>query len=211
MSIWFPSIAGPDPTPVMAPNREPRTGDGAGALLAWPMLSTLALLALLQFPSQQQSSSSACAEAEWVSFAPKAPYDPAVADIAALVWLPSLLLPCPSVLLGVGLASLSGPLPADGAATSVALGHSVAIACCGLPLAATGIGLPLVALETMWVAPVSVLNALDRDVRCARRREVSSPPALPPTSPAPAKPTAPPRAENPLPLSTAPAPLAMAF
>ena len=117
----------------MAPKREPRTGDGAGALLAWTMLSTLALSVLLQVQSQpqpqlQSSSSPACAEAEWVSFAPKAPYDPAVADIAALVWLPSLLLPCPSVLLGVGLASLSGPLPADGAATSVALGHSVAIA-----------------------------------------------------------------------------------
>ena len=185
------------------------------------MLSTHALSVLLQVQSQpplqsssSSSSSPACAEAEWVSFAPKAPYDPAVADIAALVWLPSLLLPCPSVLLGVGLASLSGPLPADGAATSVALGHSVAIACCGLPLAATGIGLPLVALETMWVAPVSVLNALDRDVRCARRREASSPPTSPPrASPPLAKPTARPPSENPLPLSSSEstAPLAMAF
>ena len=180
------------------------------------MLTTLALSVLLQ--SQSPPSSPACAEAEWVSFAPKAPYDPAVADIAALVWLPSLLLPCPSVLLGVGLASLSGPLPADGAATGVALGHSVAIACCGLPLAATGIGLPLVALETMWVAPVSVLNALDRDVRCARRREVSlpptsPPPTSPPASPPLAKPTARLPSENPLPLSSSEstAPLAMTF
>jgi len=192
------------------------------------MVAALALSVLLQLPSAPQAGAppqaapgASCPDAEWVSFAPKAPYDHAVADVAALVWLPNLLLPCPSLFLGVGMASLPGPLPADGHATGVALGHSVGIACCGLPLAATVIGLPLVMLETMWVAPVSVLNALDGDVRCARRREASMVPK--PPSPTPTTPTgppppdqAPPR-ENPLPLppTMTPAggnpPLAMAF
>ena len=189
-------------------------------------LSVLQLsFSALQLPSAPQAGAPAlaasCPDAEWVSFAPKTPYDPAVADVAALVWLPNLLLPCPSLFLGVGMASLPGPLPADGHATGVALGHSVGIACCGLPLAATVIGLPLVLLETMWVAPVSVLNALDGDVRCARRREASMVPKPPTTTPTPPSALPPPDQasprENPLPLppTTTPAggnpPLAMAF
>jgi hypothetical protein len=151
-----------------------------------------ALMTTLAFPAQtapmaspppltasSPSTSSSCPDAAWVSFWPEAPYDPAVADVAALVWLPNLLFPCPALFLGMGQASLKGPLPKGGSATGIALGHSIAIGCCGLPLAATIIGAPLVALETAWIAPVSVLNALDRDVRCARQNTSAKRPAPP--------------------------------
>ena len=161
------------------------------------IIATLTLLAASPLAEDAElevaATAVACPEASWVSFSPAAPFDPAVADVAALVWLPNLLFPCPSLFLGVGQASLKASLPPGGSAGGVALGHSVFIACCGLPLASTIIGLPLVALETMWVAPVSVLNALDRDVRCARQARARVPPSPTPPTPAPKAQTAPPR------------------
>lgn len=148
----------------------------------------------------------ACPEVSWVGFTPTAPYDPAVAAVAAPLWWTSLVFPCPALAWGVGTASLQAPLPLDGSSGSVALAHSVGLACCGLPLAATGIGLPLVLLESMWVAPISVLNAMDRDVKCARARRAppSSSSPSPPAAPSPAtKPMSPSR-RDPLPLPPEP-------
>lgn len=169
---------------------EKRASASASLALAMLLIATFALIAAsptpVAFDVEATGRAPACPEASWVSFSPAAPYDPAVADVAAVVWLPNLLFPCPSLFLGVGHASLQGPLPQNGSATGVALGHSIFIACCGLPLASTIIGAPLVALETMWVAPVSVLNALDRDVRCARGERATMPAPSTPTPKAPA-------------------------
>src|SRR5690606_11031504 len=107
-----------------------------------------------------------CEDAPWVSFSPQTPFSPEVADVAAIVWLPNLFFPCPSLFLAVGEASLQGPLAVDRHAGRVALAHTAFIFCCAPTLAATIVGLPIAMLETLWVAPVSTLNALDRDVRC---------------------------------------------
>jgi len=180
-----------------------------------------AALAMAPAVGTAPASPAACPEVSWVGFAPTAPYDPAVAAVAAPLWWTSLVFPCPSLAWGVGLASLQAPQPLDASAGSVALAHSVALACCGLPLAASVVGLPLVMLESMWVAPVSVLNAMDRDVKCAKARRASSsssspPPPPPPPSPSPAAPSKPasPSRADPLPLPPPPAegaPTSMAF
>jgi hypothetical protein len=164
------------------------------------MIALVVATALAMAPAvgTAPAAPAACPEVGWVGFTPTAPYDPAVAAIAAPLWWTSLVFPCPSLAWGVGTASLQGPLPLDGSAGSVALAHSVGLACCGLPLAATGIGLPLVLLESMWVAPVSVLNAMDRDVKCARaRRAPSTSSPAPPPPPASSPPASPPSAPKP--------------
>lgn len=170
------------------------------------MIAFVVATALAMAPVGTPPAAPACPEVSWVGFTPTAPYDPAVAAVAIPVWWTSLALPCPALAWGVGTASLQAPLPLDGSAGNVALAHSVGLACCGLPLAATGIGLPLVLLESMWVAPISVLNAMDRDVKCARARHGSSSPSPSPSPPPPSPATKPasPSRGDPLPLPPEP-------
>lgn len=174
-------------------------------------------LAMASTVGTARATPEACPEISWVGFAPAAPYDPAVAAVATSLWWTSLVVPCPSLAWGVGIASQKAPQPVDASAGSVALAHSVALAVCGVPLAATGIGLPLVLLESMWVAPVSVLNAMDRDVKCAQARRTTVPaPPSPPPPPASSSPTQPsPSRADPLPLPPPPGvgglPTSMAF
>ena len=167
-------------------------------------------LAMASAAGTAPTDQTACPETIWVGFAPTAPYDPAVAAVATSLWWTSLVVPCPTLAWGVGIASLSAPQPLDASAGSVALAHSVALAFCGPPLAATGVGLPLVLLESMWIAPVSVLNAMDRDVKCAKGRRASlpaSPSSAAPSSPPPSPPSpSPPSPSQPPPSPSQPPP-----
>lgn len=167
-------------------------------------------------PSQYfDAPAASCPETEWVSFVPNTPYTPEVQAIVPFVWLPQFFFPCP--MLGYAIGSAQLPLSiAGGSAQGVALLHS-AIMFFGWPVFVFSlVGIPLLWLETYYVAPVSILNALDRDVRCARAGRLgassssssgASPrPPPPPNTMAPAAPTTNPlplpkkeRAEDPLP------------
>ncbi len=123
----------------------------------------------------------------------KTPYTREVADVVPSVWLPSLLLPCPSVGWSIGQGQITAPM-GDASSGNVALAHSVCIGLCWLPAVISIVGIPLLLLEQMYIAPVSTLNALDRDVRCGRALPggAAQPPrALPTTKPGPLPPADP--------------------
>ncbi len=165
------------------------------------------------FSSSAKAEAESCPDAEWVSFSMRTPYTPEVQDVVPSVWLPQLLLPCP--LLGYGIGA--GQLPmsiTDGSAGNIALAHTICIGLGYWPCVLSIIGIPLLWLETWYVAPITVLNAIDRDVRCAHAGKLasassSSPSTVSPTPPPSTRPTTPvtptpPRREEPLPLPLPP-------
>jgi hypothetical protein len=155
----------------------------------------------------------ACRDPELVAFTMNTPYTAEVAALVPSVWIPHFLVPCPAVGWAIGQSQLAMELP-DSRSQNVALLHSAAVILIYLPAVFSIIGIPLLMIEQLYIAPVSIMNALDRDVRCARkingmpvpmpapgRTTTTTPPTT--TTPRPAErprldPT-PPRRDEPLP------------
>lgn len=160
----------------------------------------VAVFFVCAFSSSVKAESDSCPDAEWVSFSMRTPYTAEVQEVVPSVWLPQLLLPCPFLGYGVGAGQLSVSI-SDGSAGNIALAHSICIALGYWPCVLSIIGIPLLWLETWYVAPITVLNAMDRDVRCAHanklRPSTTPAPAPAPTTPTPPTTTKPPLAPTP--------------
>ncbi|MDP2344232.1 MAG: hypothetical protein Q8O67_24955 [Deltaproteobacteria bacterium] len=126
----------------------------------------------------------ACRDPDLVSFTMKTPYSPEVADIVFSVWIPHFIVPCPAIGWAIGQSQLPMVIT-DARAQNIALLHSAAIILLYLPAVFTIVGIPFLFIELFYIAPVSIINALDRDVRCAKQGGA-------PLTPTPlARPTAP--------------------
>ena len=145
----------------------------------------LAFVCLVGFSTTVKAvDGDACQDPELVSYTMKTPYTPEVAAIVPTVWIPHLLVPCPAIGWAIGQSQLEMPI-LDGRAQNIALLHSAFVVLCYFPLAFSVIGIPLLLIEQLYIAPVSILNALDRDVRCAKegaapRTTTKKPPPPPP-------------------------------
>lgn len=129
----------------------------------------------------------ACRDPDLVSFAMKTPYSPEIADIVFSVWIPHFIVPCPALGWAIGQSQLPMVI-SDARAQNIALLHSAAIILGYIPAVFSIIGIPFLLIEIYYIAPVSIINALDRDVRCAKQSGA-------PLTPTPlARPTAPPAA-----------------
>lgn len=164
------------------------------------------VVACCAFSSSVKAQDNSCPEAEWVSFSLRTPYTPEVQQIVPSVWLPSLLFPCPFLGESIGAAQLPVGI-GDGSAGNIALAHSICIGLAWWPCVISILGIPVLLAEQYYVAPVTILNAMDRDVRCARAGALKPTSTPPPTTPATTTPTtkpptttpAPPRREDALP------------
>ena len=175
-------------------------------------MSTRALLIVMSMvfsTTVKAADGDACRDPDLVSFAMKTPYTPEVAELAPSVWIPNFLMPCPAIGWAIGQSQLAENI-VDGRAQNIALLHTAGIVLCYFPAIFSLVGIPFLMIEILYVAPVSIINALDRDVRCAHDRDhaplppsgargVAPPPPTTTTKPPPRAEPPPPRRDEPLP------------